>query len=167
VAIPRGSPLRAEAIVVLGCADHARLVRRVARGTELFREGAAPLLALTGGGRGTEPEAAAMRRLALDDGVPERALLVEPNSRNTWENARESARLLRRRGLLRVVLVSDRTHLPRAALLFRLAGLEVAGRAGIRPGSPARELGAILREIVALPRSLWRARRPRVQRSAG
>ena len=73
-----------------------------------------------------------MRRLALASGLPEAALLLEPRSRNTWENAEESARLLRRRGLRRVVLVSDRAHLPRAALLFRLAGLDIAGLAGAR-----------------------------------
>jgi uncharacterized SAM-binding protein YcdF (DUF218 family) len=166
VGVPEGSPPRAEAIVVLGCGNAVRLARRVARGAELFRQGASPLLVLSGGGRGPEPEAARMRRLALADGVPESALLVEPNSPNTWENARESARLLRRRGLRRVVLVSDRSHLPRAALLFRLAGLEVAGRAGVPSPSPVWELGALLREIAALPHSLWRARRPRVQRSA-
>jgi hypothetical protein len=45
--------------------------------------------------------------------------------------------------------------------LFRLAGLEVAGRAGIHPPSPLWELGTVLRELAALPKSLIRAaRRP-------
>jgi uncharacterized SAM-binding protein YcdF (DUF218 family) len=151
--------LPADAIVVLGCAACARLKRRLARGVELFHDGAAPLLLLSGGGTGREPEAVTMRRLALRAAVPEAALLVEANSRNTWENARESARLLHRRGLGRVVLVSDRSHLPRAALLFGRAGIEVAGRAGLRPPSPLWEMGAVLRELLALPKSLWRARR--------
>jgi uncharacterized SAM-binding protein YcdF (DUF218 family) len=155
----------ADAIVVLGCGAHTRLVRRIERGVRLYRTAAAPLLLLSGGGRGSEPEAAVMRRLALAAEVPEAALLIEPHSRNTWENARESARLLRRRGLRRVVLVSDRAHLPRAALLFRLAGLEIAGWAGVRPPSPIWEIGAILREMAALPKSLVRAGRRRpVQR---
>lgn len=156
---------RAEAIVVLGCASLSRLEGRLARGVELFREGAARLLLLSGGGRGAEPEAAIMQKLALASGVPERVLLIEPNSRNTWENARESARLLRRHGLGRVLLVSDRSHLPRAALLFRLAGLEVVGRAGVRPPSAVWETAAVLREVLALPKSLVRVRRlPPVQR---
>lgn len=150
---------RVDAIVVLGCASAARLERRTARAIELYRAGTAPLLLLSGGGRGAEAEAAIMRRLALRAAVPEAALVVEPNSRNTWENARESARLLRRRGLRRVLLVSDRAHLPRAALLFRLAGLEIAGREGVRPRSRIAEAGAVLREILALPKSLYRARR--------
>jgi uncharacterized SAM-binding protein YcdF (DUF218 family) len=159
----RSSPRRknagmADAIVVLGCGARSRLARRVERGVGLYRADVAPLLVLTGGGRGPEPEAAAMRRLALAAAVPEAALLIEPHSRNTWENARESARLLRLRGLRRVVLVSDRVHLPRAALLFRRAGLNVAGRVGVRPPSPLWELGAVFREIAALPKSLYRAR---------
>jgi uncharacterized SAM-binding protein YcdF (DUF218 family) len=154
----------ADAIVVLGCGAPARLARRVEHGIRLYRAGAAPLLLLSGGGHGAEPEAAIMRHLALLAEVPEAALLIEPASRNTWENACESARLLRLRGLRRVLLVSDRTHLPRAALLFRLAGLEIAGRAGVRPLSPIRELGAVVREAAALPKSLFRVRRRRVQR---
>jgi uncharacterized SAM-binding protein YcdF (DUF218 family) len=149
----------ADAIVVLGCCSGARLARRVEHGVRLYRAKAAPLLLLSGGGRGAEPEAAVMCRLALAAAVPETALILEPHSRNTWENARQSARLLRLRGLRRVVLVSDRVHLPRAGLLFHLAGLEVAGRAGIRPPSRLWELGAVLRELAALPKSLIRAAR--------
>ena len=149
----------ADAIVVLGCGSAARLARRVERGARLYRAGAAPLLLLSGGGRGSEPEAEVMRRLALAAGVPEAALLLESGSRNTWENAQESAHLLRLRGLGRVVLVSDRAHLPRAALQFRLAGLDIAGRSGVPPPSAFWELAAFIRELAALPKSLFRAGR--------
>jgi uncharacterized SAM-binding protein YcdF (DUF218 family) len=149
----------AEAIVVLGCrlkpdgTASPALARRVARGIALFQQGAAPLLVLSGGGAGTAPEAEIMRRIALAAGVPEAALLVEPRSRNTLENARETARLLTARGLRSILLVSDRIHLPRASLLFRHAGLKVAGRAA--PPSPAlsREAMAALRELAALART--------------
>jgi uncharacterized SAM-binding protein YcdF (DUF218 family) len=154
-----------DAIVVLGCRSGARLARRVECGVGLYRAAAAPLLLLSGGGQGAEPEAVIMHRLALAAGVPQAALVTERLSRNTWENARESACLLRRRGLRRVILVSDRTHLPRAALLFRLAGLEISGRSGIRTLSPWRELAAVIGELAALPNSLVQAcRRSPVQR---
>jgi len=146
-----------DAVVVLGCRPSARLMRRLDRGIQLFQGGAAPLLLLSGGGAGPVPEAELMRRMALDRGVPEAALLVEPRSRDTVENARETARLLRSRGARSVVLVSDRVHLPRAALLFRLAGLRVAGRAGVPSPSIGREMGAAIRECVKLPGSVARA----------
>lgn len=148
---------RADAIVVLGCRGPAALRRRLEVGVRLFEAGAAPLLVLSGGGSGPIPEAEAMRRAAIASGVSETALLTDAVSRNTFENARETARLLHARGLRSVILVSDRAHSLRAAVMFYLAGLYVTGRAGV----PARSLGcgagATLREIAALPWSLLRA----------
>jgi uncharacterized SAM-binding protein YcdF (DUF218 family) len=142
---------------VLGCRGSTGLTKRIDRGIHLFRAGAAPLLLLSGGGSGPVPEAEIMRRMALARGVPEAALLVEPRSRDTVENAWETARLLRPRGGRSVFLVSDRAHLPRAALLFRLAGLRISGCAGVPPPSLFWEACAAVRECVALPRSLARA----------
>lgn len=147
----------ADAIVVLGCAPSAALERRIERGVRLYREGVAPVLLTAGGGGGPEPEALIMRRAALARGVPATALVTEPNSRDTLGNARETAALLRSRGWRRIVLVSDRTHLPRAVLLFRLAGIEIVGRSGVRRRSPVREIAAAVREAMALPYSLLRA----------
>jgi hypothetical protein len=69
------------------------------------------------------------------------------------------ARLLRQRGGRLVLLVSDRAHLMRAALLFGLADLRVAGMAGVPPPLMLREIDAVVRECIALPRSLARALR--------
>ncbi len=115
------------------------------------------MLLLSGGGSGPEPEAEIMRRIALTGDVSQAALLTEPNSRNTVGNARETALLLRTHGLRTVVLVSDRAHLRRAAPLFRLAGVAVAGRSGLRAPSLPREIVATIREMAALPFSLVRA----------
>jgi len=98
-----------------------------------------------------------MRRLARAAGVPEAVLLVEPASRNTAGNAREAARLLRPLGLSTVLLVSDRTHLPRARLLFRLAGIAVVASAAPPPAPLGAEIAALLHELMALPYSLLRA----------
>ncbi len=142
---------------MLGCAQSARLRRRVERGVRLYHQGVAPVLLLSGGGSGPEPEAEIMRRIALATGVPQAALLTEPHSRDTLGNARETAALLATHGVRSIVLVSDRTHLPRAALLFGLAGVEIAGRSGVRSRSLPGEIVAAIREMAALPRSLVRA----------
>ena len=147
----------ADAIVVLGCRGPAALARRLDCGVRLFREGAAPLLVLSGGGAGPVAEAEFMGRLALTYGVPESALLVEPASHNTFENARETARLLRSKQLRSVVLVSDWSHLPRARLLFQFAGLEVVALAAGSSPSLKWQVRAAIHEIVALPWSLLRA----------
>jgi uncharacterized SAM-binding protein YcdF (DUF218 family) len=150
-------PPVADAIVVLGCRGPGALKRRLEIGIRLFENGAAPLLVLSGGGSGPLPEAESMRQAALAHGVPQTALLVDPLSRNTFENARETARLLGARGLDCVLMVSDCAHLRRAAVLFRLAGLRVTGRAGVPAPSLGRAAVATLREFAALPWSLMRA----------
>jgi uncharacterized SAM-binding protein YcdF (DUF218 family) len=151
--------MTADAIVVLGCrlgADgrpSAAMERRVAAGVALLAAGAAPRLVLSGGGSAARPEAEVMRVLALGYGAPEAALLLETRSRDTIENALCTAALLRRDGLSRVVVVTDRYHLPRARLLFRHAGLAVV-RGAAPPSRPARDWPMWLREAAALPRSL-------------
>lgn len=148
------------AIVVLGCrlrpdgTASAALRRRVARGVALYQEGRAPVLVLSGGGTSIVPEAEIMRRLARAAGVPEAALAIEPRSRNTLENARETAQILHERGLSAILLVSDRVHLPRAALLFRRAGVKIAALAAAPPPALPREAALALREIAALARTL-------------
>jgi uncharacterized SAM-binding protein YcdF (DUF218 family) len=146
----------ADAIVVLGCLAPAALKRRLQRGVELFQQDAAPLLVLSGGGVGPVSEAEAMRDAALACGVPSSALLIEAGSRSTYENARETARLLGPRGFRTVVLVSDRARLLRAAILFRLSGLRVAGWAAPQSSSLKWEARVAMHELAALPRGLTR-----------
>jgi uncharacterized SAM-binding protein YcdF (DUF218 family) len=152
-----GRCCKADAIVVLGCRGPAALLRRLEIGIRLYEAGTAPLLVLSGGGSGPLPEAEVMRQAAVAHGVSETAMLVDTVSRDTVENAREAARLLSARELRSVLLVSDRVHLPRATLLFRLAGLRVAGRAAVPAYSLRRAASAALREIFAMPWSLLRA----------
>jgi uncharacterized SAM-binding protein YcdF (DUF218 family) len=56
---------------------------------------------------------------------PEARTHIEPNSRSTWENARNTAALLRPLGVKSVVVVTDRAHMPRAILCFQRHGLRV------------------------------------------
>ena len=84
-------------------------------------------------------------------------LLIEPRSRNTYENARETGPMLGSHGLRSVLLVSDRMHLPRATIMFYLAGLHVAGCAGVAPPSIKWEARVAIHELAALPASLGRA----------
>lgn len=98
-----------------------------------------------------------MRRMALTNGVPEAALLIEPHSRDTVGNARDTARLLRGRDWRTVILVSDKAHLPRAALLFRIAGVEVVGSSGVSSSSALLEIAQAIREALAFLPSVLRA----------
>jgi uncharacterized SAM-binding protein YcdF (DUF218 family) len=123
---------RADVIIVLGAqvleGERASpaLRARVERGVALFHRGLAPRLLLSGGGhRGPTSEAEIMRRIAAAQGVPDVAILLEPESRNTAENAYLSSAMMRRHGFESAIVVSDPFHLLRARQWFRRAGVEV------------------------------------------
>lgn len=147
-----------DALVVLGCpVAQGRLLppaaRRVARAVRAYRDGLAPRVVVSGGARwaGTV-EADAFARELIAEGIPERALLLERESRNTRENAAFTAALLRPLGLARVGVVSCDWHLPRALLCFDRAGLDAHAVPAESPALPRRrralrtlhELGAWL-----------------------
>ncbi|MDW8280292.1 MAG: YdcF family protein [Myxococcales bacterium] len=124
----------ADAIVVLGGGTTGRSAEqpeveisasggRLLHGLRLYQAGKAPLLILSGGGLGDgESEAEQMRTILREWGVPDRALLLEPRSRNTYENAVETVELAARHRLRRLLLVTSAFHMPRALALFRRQG---------------------------------------------
>lgn len=75
------------------------------RAAEMYHQGLAPVVLFTGGlGRNTEgllpePEAVRFARVAMECGVPEKAILLEPESTNTAENILFTRRLLEERGI--------------------------------------------------------------------
>jgi len=100
-------------------------LERTICGADLFAQGLAPRLLLTGGEAtifGPGPiEAVEMKRLALRLGVPEDAIVVEDRSRTTYENAVGVKGIL---GHASILLVTSASHVPRAVGLFRKQGLE-------------------------------------------
>ena len=92
---------KADCIVGFGCYNED-VARRAA---QLYHQGFAPLVLFTGGlGRNTsamwtESEASRFARIALAEGVPETAILLEERSTNSAENLLFSRRLLAERGL--------------------------------------------------------------------
>jgi uncharacterized SAM-binding protein YcdF (DUF218 family) len=99
---------------------------RTTCGVNLYQQGYAPTLVLTGGdarafGMGSQ-EAIAMKRWAVRLGVPESATMIETGARNTYENATKTQRLL---GPASILLVSSASHLPRAVPVFIKQGFRV------------------------------------------
>ena len=95
------TPEKADVIVGFGNFN-TNIARRAA---ELYHQGLAPVVLFTGGlGRNTEgllpePEAVRFARVAMECGVPEKAILLEPESTNTAENILFTRRLLEERGI--------------------------------------------------------------------
>lgn len=129
----------AQAIVVLGGSirgprppqrpypDLGASADRVWHAARLHRAAKAPLLVLSGGTAhaGEVPEAQVMRQVLLELGVPGRAMVLEPASVTTTENAAFSARLLRQHGIHSVLLVTSALHMRRARALFEREGIRV------------------------------------------
>jgi len=99
-------------------------LERVRYAAALARETRLPILVTGGRVYGGRAEAEVMRDvLEREYGVPVR--WVENESRNTYENATLSAKLLRRDGISRVLLVSHGVDARRARREFSAAGIEV------------------------------------------
>jgi uncharacterized SAM-binding protein YcdF (DUF218 family) len=130
----------AEAIVVLGggisSATYPRAMPevneagdRVLYGAKLYRDGNAPM-AIVSGGRigwlsGGIPESTDMATLLEMVGVPDSAIIEEPNSLNTYENAVNVQKILDQKGIKEILLVTSAFHMPRARLIFEKLGMKV------------------------------------------
>jgi len=103
----------------------AASLRRTAYAAQLSARTGLPL-AVAGGrpGGGVLGEAELMKNL-LVNGFGQRVTLVEDASFDTRQNALYMAKALAARNIRTVVLVTDVTHMPRAARAFEAAGLRV------------------------------------------
>jgi uncharacterized SAM-binding protein YcdF (DUF218 family) len=110
---------RADMIIVLA---GGRGDERVRQAAALYQQGYAPLVLLSGGEEMagiSVPEV--LRRQALALGIPPDALLSEPDSTSTAEQARFLRPLLEPRGIRRAIIVTSSYHTRRTRRLFRKA----------------------------------------------
>jgi uncharacterized SAM-binding protein YcdF (DUF218 family) len=119
--------LSGDATRVAGTPEHLDVgpltLERLRSGAVAARATGLPVL-VTGGPfmPGSESLAALMATsLDRDFGVPVR--WTETAARDTWENARLSAAMLRAAGISSVLLVTNGWHMPRALIAFRRFGL--------------------------------------------
>src|SRR5499426_2171318 len=163
---PAAPSVAYDVIVVLGAAvwpggqPSPALQRRILHAVDLLRQGYATYLLVTGGlGKYPPAEAAVMQRLAVAHGIPPQHILCEDQATSTFASALRCCDLLQQHGWSRVLIVTDRYHLPRALFAFWICGLHAVGSAA--PGKPARRLRqrwyCYLREGLALPWYLVRA----------
>ena len=80
-----------------------------------------------------EPEGDVMRRVLIEEGLPEEHVISDPKSVNTRENIRNGWAILREKGCTAPVIVTSDYHLPRALAIARDNGLEAQGA-----GSPCK-----------------------------
>lgn len=125
----------ADAIIVLGAAAYdARpspvFQERIRHGLDLYQRGYAPVLLFTGGYGGSRArfsESQVARRYAMQQGIPDSAILIESVSRTTRENLVQARALMQERGLHTAIVVSDPLHMARALRLSRELGVDAVG----------------------------------------
>lgn len=136
--IPSSELPKAEAIVVLGggtkpavpprpFVDLSEEGDRVLYAAELYQQKKAPLIILSGGRIGWygsgPPESADMAMILNQLGVPAKAIIQDPDSLNTFENAVNVQKILDSRGIRQILLVTSAMHMPRALSIFKRRGI--------------------------------------------
>ncbi len=159
----RGRPV--DAIVVLGAAHYGNepspvFAARIDHAVELWLQGVAPYLVVTGGRApgDTTAEADIAQEYAEDRGVPAEAILAERTGRDTAESLGNVAAILRARGLRSALFVSDRTHMLRVLRIAADLGIQAYGSptatspsdldATARAEATIHELGALALYLV-------------------
>jgi uncharacterized SAM-binding protein YcdF (DUF218 family) len=122
---------RFDAIIVLGSPADSdgnptpMQLARVTEGVHEYMRGAAPRLILTGGAvHNRFVEARVMARSAEAQGVPQEAIFLEPEARDTIQNACYAVRIMKAHGWRSAEVVSSAAHLPRAGMIFSRLPLE-------------------------------------------
>ena len=88
---------------------------RILYAAYLYRQGKAPFALCTGPRQAVEDMADFLEML----GVPKEKVMLEMESRNTREHARNLQALFQQRGFKRVLLVTSAMHMPRSMGVFR------------------------------------------------
>lgn len=147
-----------DAIIVLGAAQYdgepSPVFRsRLDHAAQLFRDGRAPLVVVTGGRQEGDrlSEGQAGYGYLVRQGLPESALRLENAGGNSWESLAAAARFLRDEGVADVLLVSSPYH---ALRIQQIAGeLGLTGYVSSTRSSPesfGSQLGHLGKETLAV-----------------
>jgi vancomycin permeability regulator SanA len=101
------------------------LIGRLELAARLYRAGVVRTILVSGDSLAPEwDEPAAMRRYLLQVGVPDAAIVTDPAGFDTYDSCRRARDVY---GVRRLIVVSQRYHLPRAVGTARLLGLDAVG----------------------------------------
>jgi uncharacterized SAM-binding protein YcdF (DUF218 family)/glycosyltransferase involved in cell wall biosynthesis len=137
---------------------------RVQHAVDEYRAGYARHLVFSSGYTYSFPEAELMRSVAVQQGVPPDAILLEPRATNTYENVTYVDEILRGHGWRSALLVTSPYHMRRAVAVWRRSAPEVRVIPTPPPrsqfydhtrGASLEQVRAILHEYLAIA-GYWR-----------
>lgn len=119
---PQPAPGTCETVDAIVAVSGGDTIARTDEAIELYRKGWAPLVIFSGAAADTSgpSNALAMKRYALESGIPADAILIEEFSQTTAENAVNTSLFLKDRDIDRIVLVTSAYHQRRANLEFHV-----------------------------------------------
>lgn len=131
------------------------LRRRLDRAIEYLNENPATKVIVSGGQGRNEPaaEAVGMKEYLVNAGISEDRILLEPLSRNTYENLTYSKSLIDPADA-RVVIVTNNFHVFRALKIAEkqgytnVEGLAASAVAGLLPNNLLREFAGVLKDFI-------------------
>jgi uncharacterized SAM-binding protein YcdF (DUF218 family)/glycosyltransferase involved in cell wall biosynthesis len=165
------TPAKADAIVVFagGVGESGKAgggsQERVAQAIDLYQAGYAPWLVFSSGFVFTFREAEVMKAVAVANGVPPEAIVLEEEAANTRQNVDRTHRILEERQWRSILLVSSPYHMRRAVLTWRKAAPEITVIPTPVPqsqfytherGASLEQIRGILHEYAALVDYWWR-----------
>ncbi len=103
---------------------------RVQYAVDVFKRGLANRMVLSSGYVYSFPEAQVMRSLAMQQGVPDEAIIVEERSTDTHQNVEYVNGILKSRGWRSALLVSSPYHMRRALMVWHKSAPDVGNRSG-------------------------------------
>jgi uncharacterized SAM-binding protein YcdF (DUF218 family) len=122
-------------------------VDRALHAARLYRAGRVRYILISAGNLPWQqtrvPEAEQIAYLLREWGVPGDALIIEDQSRNTFENAARSKPIWDAHGFRSGLLVTSAFHMPRAFAVFRRAGFTVEPSPADFGGGPLFESGVL------------------------
>jgi len=154
---------KADCAIVLGAAAyHTKpspvFQARIDHAIKLYKEGRVKKVLLTGGyGRNAEfSESEVALEYCKKRGVPASDILIEKESQTTEQNIIEAEKVMRKKGLISALLVSDPWHLKRALAMTQKHGIEAEPSATQTSmyRSEKNQWGFLLRELYYL--HVWR-----------
>lgn len=117
---PQDKLVKADAIVAISGGE---TTSRTLGAIKLYDEGYAPTIIFSGAAQDPKSvsNAAAMRKIALETGVPVSSILLEEDSVDTYENAQNVARIVKQNNISSIILVTSPYHQRRASIEFKRA----------------------------------------------
>ena len=153
----RSKPIKSDCIIILGCSVYGKapspfLQKRLMEGINLFKEGYAEHIIVSGGtGPGEDiSEAEAMKEFILSKGLKEENIIVEDKSKTTMENLTFSKEKMKERNFNSAIIVSNMYHLKRASLMVKKLNINVSYSGVFLKQYMNLEVKGFIREIPGL-----------------